>query len=346
MKKSEAEEISVRLVNTADNIPGKTRNTEEMEITAHKNNTEEKGPGKNLNKLESETDIPTEKKKVAQNKLVHNELEFEKEIEIKVSSDMADCKVYACALISPSQIALADAGNKSVKVVDVIYGDLVSAYKLESEPFHVAIVRVNLIAVTLPDKNEIMFLNISQGGKITPSHELKVNSKCKGVASDNESLFILYQDHVEILNIQGQQINQISHSVWDNLMEIALSHDSKTFYVTDSPLFGNARVYKFDYEGNLIATYVDKDLNDVRGLCVTKDDTVYVCNYEDKGSIHTISPNCKKIQEILKDNKHVRYPWCVAFCYKTEKLFVCNNELELSPDLRNKLKIFQWKCMG
>lgn len=282
----------------------------------------------------------TAKEETEENNNDNKELQFEAEIDIKTLDDSSDCKLYACALVSPNLIALADAGNKSVKVVDVKQREIIHKYRFNSEPCSVAVVKDNVLAITLPDEKKIVFLNFSENSQFIPAKEMKVSSECKGVVGNDENLLILYHDHVEILNVNGEMINEITHSTWDCLMGIALSHDSKTFYVTDSPLFGKAKVFKFDFDGNIIATYEDEGLLDVRGLSVSQDGTVLVCNYDDNGSIHVISPELKKIQEILKSDKNVRYPWCVSFSGENEQIFICNNELQLDLDLRNQLKIF------
>jgi sugar lactone lactonase YvrE len=124
------------------------------------------------------------------------------------------------------------------------------------------------------------------------------------------------------------------------LRDIAVVPSSQMFYVSNS-LLGYTAVLKFDVDGNLIATYQDKDLVDVRGLEVTRDGTVLVCNWARDGSIHMITPDCKKIKELLKDNPHINCPWCVTYCNETNKLFVGNFASNIDKKFNNILKVFQ-----
>ncbi|XP_053403958.1 uncharacterized protein LOC128558495 [Mercenaria mercenaria] len=267
------------------------------------------------------------------------EPQFDCEIGIKASDDTENCWIYACALISFNRIILADGRNKCLKMVDIENRNIAEKYKLKSRPSGLAVITMDRIAVTLPAESKVQFLTLTQCEKITESNAIDVIGPCKNIACKENMIMVLYPDHVVILNLDGEEIKTISHSNMEFLVGIAL--DSKYFYVSNSSL--RKSVLKFDIEGKLIAIYKDKDLSDVRGLYVTRDGTVLVCNWEDDGSIHMISPECKMIKEILKQNDHVRYPWCISFCNETNRLFICYNEIKLDPKLKNVMHIHQFK---
>ncbi|XP_053403960.1 uncharacterized protein LOC128558498 [Mercenaria mercenaria] len=268
------------------------------------------------------------------------EPQFDSEIGIKASDDTEDCKIFACALISFNRIILADLSNKCLKIVDIENGNIAEKYKLKSGPWGLAVITKNRIAVTLPDEQKIQFLTLTQCDKITESNTIKVKGACTRIACQENKIMVLYRDHVVILNMDGEEIKAISNSYMEFLVDIAL--DSGYFYVSNRVLRRSC-VFKFDLEGNLIATYNDKDLSDVRGLCVTRDGKLLVCNWEYGGNIYMISPECQKIKAVLKQNVRVRRPYCISFCDETNKLFVFNNESKLDPKLKNVLNIFQFK---
>ncbi|XP_045200796.2 uncharacterized protein LOC123554611 [Mercenaria mercenaria] len=271
--------------------------------------------------------------------IVEMEPKFDSEIGIKASDDTEDCEIFACALISYNRIILADYSNKCLKIVDIENRNIAEKYKLQSGSRGLAVITKNRFAVALPDEQKIQFLTLTQCDKITESNAINVKGRCEKIACQNNKIMVLYPDRVVILNMDGKETKTICNSNVKWQMDIA--HDSKSFYVSNSSL--RKSVFRFDFEGNLIATYKDKDLSDVRGLCVTRDGTVLVCNCEDNGSVHMISPECKKIKEILKQNDHVSRPCCVSFCDETNILFLCNNSSTLDSKLRNVINIFQFK---
>ncbi|XP_053403962.1 uncharacterized protein LOC128558500 [Mercenaria mercenaria] len=268
------------------------------------------------------------------------ELLFDCEIGIKASDDTEDCSINACAPISYNRIILADRSNKCLKIVDIENRNIVEKYKLQSGPSGLAVITKNRIAVILPDEQKIQFLTLLECDKITESNAIKLKGKCWQIACQENKIMVLYRDHVVILNMDGQEIKAIYNPKMKFLHDIA--PDSKSLYISNGR-YEAGNVFRFDFEGNLIATYKDKDLSNVRGLCVTRDGTILVCNWEDCGSIHMISQECKKIKDILKYNVHVNRPWCVSFCDETNRLFLCETSSTLDPKLKNVINIFQFK---
>ncbi|XP_053403959.1 uncharacterized protein LOC128558497 [Mercenaria mercenaria] len=284
--------------------------------------------------------IMENKTSVDKKHITEMEPQFDSEIEIKASDDTEDCAINACALISYNRIILTDRSNKCLKSVDIENRIIAEKFKFKSGPSGLAVITKNRIAVTLLTEQKIQFLTLTQCDKITESNAIEVKGAFNRISCQEDMILVLYRDHVEILDNDGQLIKAVSNSNMEWLMDIAL--DSKSLYVSDNSYRGTS-VFRFDFEGNLIATYKTKDLSNVSGLCVTRDGTVLVCNWEDNGSIHMISPECKKLKIILKQNDRVRYPWCVSFCDETNRLFLCNIEKELDPKLKNVMNIFQFK---
>jgi hypothetical protein len=264
---------------------------------------------------------------------------FDCEINIKTQDDASDCFIENCALLCSNQIIVTDRDNKCVKLVDVV--DIkVSKYNLRYCPFGVAVVNPNLVAVTFPEKRKIQFLTIITGHKIIESHMLNVHTGCQKIAIYEDKIVGITDKSVEIMSISGQLIKSVSQPNLMWLMDIAVVPSSQMFYVSNISM-GHNTVFKYDFDGNLIATYQNKDLVYVRGLEVTRDGTVLVCNWDRYSSIHMITPDCKKIKELLKDNIHVSFPYCVTFCNETNKLFVGNSYYNLDKKNKNGLKVFQ-----
>ncbi|XP_060559299.1 uncharacterized protein LOC132719541 [Ruditapes philippinarum] len=265
---------------------------------------------------------------------------FDCEINIKTQDDSSYCSIRKCALICPSQIIVADGKNRCVKLVDVNNKE-VSKYNLQYIPSVVAVVNPNMVAVTFPDNKKIQFFTITAGNKINESHIINVHTDCNKIAIHEDKIIgITSTPSVEIMSMSGQLIKSLSHPNMTWLMDIAVVPSSQMFYVSNNS-FGYKGVLKYDFNGNLIATYEDNDLVDVRGLEITRDGTVLVCNWARDGSIHMITPDCKKIKELLKDDGHVRSPWCVTFCNDTNKLFVGNFASNIDKKFKNALKVFQ-----
>ncbi|XP_045191525.1 uncharacterized protein LOC123548384 [Mercenaria mercenaria] len=267
---------------------------------------------------------------------------FDSEINIKGPRDKYDCFIIASELISPSRIVLADYQNNCVKLVDIDQGELLGRYELCGKPEDIALVNENLVAVTLPNTQKIQMLYFTKMGMFKESHDIKVNGKGRKIACQNDTLIVAYSVSVEIMDNNGKVVKRITYSDFSWIVNLAFAHNSKTFYVTNSVSNDKpTAVYKFDFCGNVLAIFKDTTLLDVRGLTLTPDDTVLVCNWADDGSIYVLSSECKKIKEILQHNEHVKWSYCVSFCEQTNKLFLCNYSGFLQPEQTNVVKQFQ-----
>jgi hypothetical protein len=265
---------------------------------------------------------------------------FDCVINIKTQDDASNCFIKKCALICPSKIIVIDGDNKSVKLVDVS-NKKVSKYNLKYSPTGVAVVNPNLVAVTFPDERKIQFFTITTGDKINESDMINVHTGCQKIAiHEGKIIGITNTPSVEIMSMSGQLIKSLSHSNMTRLMDIAVVPSSQMFYVSNSSL-GYYGVLKFDFDGNLIATYQDKDLVHPKGVEVTRDGTVLGCDWAGDGSIHMITSDCKKIKVLMKENQHVNSPWCVTFCNDTNKLFVGNFATNIGKKFKNALRVFQ-----
>jgi hypothetical protein len=232
-----------------------------------------------------------------------------------------------------------DKSNKCLKFVDVNNKE-VSKYNLKYSPSGLAVVNPNLVAVTFPGDRKIQLFTITTGNKIIESDMILVRKGCQKIAIHEDKIIGLTSVSVEIMNMSGQLIKSLSHPYMNNLIDIAVVPSSQLFYVS-SGFFDYKAVFKFDFDGNLIATYQDKDLVNARGLEVTRDGTVLVCNWVSDGSIHMITPDCEKIKKLLKDNQQVNCPWCATFCNETNKLFVGNDASIIDKKFKKILKVFQ-----
>ncbi|XP_060559306.1 uncharacterized protein LOC132719547 [Ruditapes philippinarum] len=262
---------------------------------------------------------------------------FDCEINIKTQDDVTDCFVQSCVLIYPSQVIVTDRKNKCVKLVDVNNKE-VSKYNLKFIPSGVALVYPNLVAVTFRDEKTKQFFTLTTGNNIIENHMINVHTTCRKIEIHEDKIIGITNKSVEIMSMSGQKIKSISHPNMKCLMHSVVVPSSRMIYVSAGEI--NA-VFKFDFDGNLIATYKDKNLVNVRGLEVTRDGTVLVCNWAEDGSIHMITPDCKKIKELLKDDRHVSYPWCLTYCNETNKLFVGNYAANIDKEFSNVMKLFQ-----
>ncbi|XP_045194369.2 uncharacterized protein LOC123549987 [Mercenaria mercenaria] len=279
----------------------------------------------------------------SQKKITDMEPQFDGEINIKAPEDKLDCFIIASVLISPSQIVLADNENSCVKLVDIDQENMLGRYELCTRPVDMTVVNEDRIAVTLPNKQKIQVLSITKNGTFVESHDIKMNDDVRKIAYQRDNLIIAYSNAVEIRNSKGKVVKKLNSPDFTCITKIAVAPDCKTFYVSNSVDGGKpTAIYKFDFDCNLLATYKDTTMSDVRGLTVTTDGTLLVCNWADNGSIHMISPQCMKIKEFLQHNEHANSPYCVSFCGQTSKLLLCSYKaFSRDAEQWNVLKMFR-----
>lgn len=244
------------------------------------------------------------------------------ELCVRIPKDKVRCRNKAIAVVDKDIIAVADAENHAVKLIDTKLETAVSDTELPSRPNGIAFLPDDSLAVALPEECTILFLSITN--RLSEEYHLKVNGRCTDLAYCSGKLVVTYQNpgKIEIMDGKGQifrTIQQTIHgaSLYDD-SRVNTGTKDKSFYISDR-FFKN--ITWFNLKGKAVCEYSSKSLIRPCGLVALKDGSLLVCNSSNH-SIHLISPTMKQDRIVLGKADGLIHPWSIAVDNEQNKLYV------------------------
>ncbi|WAR18946.1 hypothetical protein MAR_000784 [Mya arenaria] len=166
----------------------------------------------------------------------------------------ATCEITGCAVLSPDRAVVVDNWNQSVKVVSTNPSSpgVLLHRKLDGRPFDVTIVPGDKMAVTIPEKNKIIFTStqtvIDNRKELEAEHPLQKSlgkgSKCYGIHYEGGFLFVAVQAEkpkVLMMAFEGEEVREFSHEAME---------DPRYLTVIGSEIFvsNSERIVHFSYK--------------------------------------------------------------------------------------------------
>ena len=217
-------------------------------------------------------------------------------------------------------LVLTEFSNDTVKVLDQDTFEIKGFTRLCGPLADVAVVDDNTVITTICYKKRLQFVNIFPdvlAGKV-----IQLKNECFGVDVFRDEIFVVVRatlvgsgGDIKVLDLDGNIIRCIEISpdvhtfVWPRLLTINKSDG--TIFVSDnytSTLLG------LTHQGEIIFKYNDDEMKDLFGLCLDRDENVYVCGSKSR-NVQLISKHGRKIKSILdlSNIEGLNQPRCIAF---------------------------------
>ncbi|XP_053401930.1 E3 ubiquitin-protein ligase TRIM71-like [Mercenaria mercenaria] len=271
-------------------------------------------------------------------------VQYKGTVSVKSSSDKKECDVTSLVMISPSQMAVADRCNRSIKLIDVENGALISEITLSSAPLDVISLPQNKLAVALTDENHIQILSYTNTG-MSFDRRLDVRESCFGIACCQDKLVVACNYNpgkVIILNLAGKVLNEFdSPGLLNGPEKIVISRDEKFLCVSDC--FERYKCVKMDWQGNTINVYDEPGYKAPFGIQELEDGTFLVC-YSKSNTIVRLSGSCKKCEMKGFEKVNLCRPRAVAYCDRNHTLYV-SLASKKGKSVSDTIKVFKVKWM-
>ncbi|XP_060606824.1 uncharacterized protein LOC132759118 [Ruditapes philippinarum] len=269
-------------------------------------------------------------------KCIHDvKARFVKKINVQVKNE-GNCDITGIAIISDSDILLAENANKSLKVVNYKDDKVTSTLKLSDFPAGITTINSASVATCLPNKGKLLFVNTQNG--LTERHSLNVRKGCGGIHYRNNIMAVSFMEPpaVQVLDMEGHILHQVrDSSILKTPTYVYLSIDNESMFVSDSI---NRVVYKFTLQGELISQSKSGNNNKPAGLTVTNCGCAVVCYPANSDSLGVIVPGTKEILHFSV--QHVLNPFSINISKEQNTMFI--SDFKNSID-RNFIKIFELK---
>jgi hypothetical protein len=189
------------------------------------------------------------------------EAQYEKSYCMTLPSGDLQCNIVGMAMISDTQMLVADDNNKTIKMINTDTGKLISKETLSSAPYDVIKLPDNKLAVVIPSRKCIQMISYSDR-KLLLDRKIDIEGECKCVAYSQGKLVVgcgCSPGKVVILDTTGK-ITQVfdTPGLLETPEKIVISSDEKFIYVSNYKENYAGRCIKMDWQGTVVQMYEDQ----------------------------------------------------------------------------------------
>lgn len=189
----------------------------------------------------------------------------------------------------------------------------VHSIPLDFKPLYITEVDSNTAAVSCPNDNTILIINISTG---SVTGTIKTSSLCWGLSYDDDKLYVVLNcGNICVMDLTGKVIRTILLPL-DTYKDITVYRDK--FVCID-----NTSIYCYSLDGKEMWKFENFGYRDLRRVTADSEGNVYMTDYYKK-TVIVVSNNGKHYREILTDNNELKWPCGIYFDRKENLLFVSN----------------------
>ncbi|XP_053383703.1 uncharacterized protein LOC128549938 [Mercenaria mercenaria] len=257
------------------------------------------------------TDLPGKKKR-------SNRLTLIRKIKVKTKSNEYPFSFTGCAVLNRNKVLLTDYNNRKLIVVDTEREVRIEKKPLVSDPWDIAVLPQDQVAVTMPFEKEILVM--STAGKLTPVRKIKVKGECYGITYGEDHLYVACNPaSVLSMDVQGNdQVNIFQkRERYENHKDLhycVLSDDCSTIYLSS---YTSHSVLRLTLTGELLSIFNHGDLKEPEGMVLLDDGSLMVCSYR-KHAILRISGDLKHCQDVpTVDN-----PQSICYNHHRQEVYV------------------------
>ncbi|XP_045194841.2 uncharacterized protein LOC123550478 [Mercenaria mercenaria] len=219
------------------------------------------------------------------------------------------------AFVSDDNLVAADYENRCVKLISVADDKIMSVLPVMTEPWDVAKVRADQLAVTLPLKKKLQFVNVKTAS-LLKGYEIELSAECRGIDSKHEKLFVSFVEpaKVEILDLHGHvhksfEFDSLGYEMFSWPGYIALSPEQtestgSSIYVSDKD---RNTVTRLSEDGKVIAVYGGGVLKGPRGVSIDDAGHVFVCGRA-SNDLCQIMVSSGKVEFLLERSQGLKQP--------------------------------------
>ncbi|XP_071179223.1 uncharacterized protein [Mytilus edulis] len=225
-------------------------------------------------------------------------------------------RITGCARLPDGKHVFVDSHKKRLVLNES--GNFRDIIPFTKSPFDVCHIEHSIVAVTIPETHEVMYIDILKGMQIKSS--LFFKNKCKGIECNGEYMVIGFprNERVIVADLGGRELRSF------NVCGDRFTINDYAIYTVDEQL---DNVICYDLFGKELWMYPDK-VRMPAGIAVDEDGQVYVFSKFNK-SIYLISPY-GLYSRILEDNakEDLNDFSCLYMYPSSDELYVCKHSTE------------------
>lgn len=227
------------------------------------------------------------------------------EYSVSGESESFFCNITSTVLLPDGRIILADDSNSKLKMMNPRF-KVIFEMQLDSNPLNLAKVSDTEIAVTLPGKREVVFIEVGLE-RLSINRKIKTRLDCWGVdILENFVVVTTGRDghSVIVLDMKGKEMNSFlltTHADENIRCPVSVFAHTKTrlLYITcTGGAWSKGCVICTDLNGKVEKVYSDPDIDTPRSAAMDRHGKLYICGLEsstvyqinEKGDTYKIFP--------------------------------------------------------
>ncbi|XP_053390078.1 uncharacterized protein LOC128553000 [Mercenaria mercenaria] len=237
-------------------------------------------------------------------------------INVKTKSETDPKFITGCAVLSSHKVIIADFDNKTLNAIDTDSKVIKEMKKIDSEPWDIAVLPQDQIAVTIPGMSVINIMTTAS--KLSVVRITPVKGRCRSVTYHQDNIYVVCKNPTRILSmdIRGNVHRKIllDNKKFKEPRYIVIDKDSTNIYVSEH---STNSVLCVTQTGEILSIFRHNDLCEPEGITLLDDASLLVCSYDNNAILH-ISVDFKQCQEFAS----VEDPQSICCNYGQQMVYV------------------------
>ncbi|XP_052235704.1 uncharacterized protein LOC127847679 isoform X2 [Dreissena polymorpha] len=167
--------------------------------------------------------------------------------------------------------------------------------------------------------HEVQFVSVNDG-KLVKGRKLQFQHPCKGIAHNQQDLYITSGTALYKYSMSGDLLNKLYEDTSDDFTDMcAVSPSGDKIFVTN---FIHDKVITLARDGTVICTFTDPDLEFPRGIHVTAKGQVLVCGYLSDTILQLDGEGKKKLTTLVTSKDGLCKPVSVFYNRSSSSIIV------------------------
>lgn len=234
---------------------------------------------------------------------------------ISIKKGKRDNYITSCAVLPSGKFIFVDCSDKRL-IVCHEDGSHNRDIQLPNQPWDLAVIGKQRVAVTIPLDHCILIIDVSSGIAI---QKFTLNSQCYGIDFyEGKLVVVFHRDGIKFLDIDGNQEESLPLSV-ANVWYVAVSND-RIFYSE----WNTHTIHCCDRNGKKIWTFKDENLRNPRAITYDDEGHIYVTGRWSNNVI-AISPDGKQSKVLLSKAEGLDCPTGLFYEKDKKRLLLCDS---------------------
>ncbi|XP_052066121.1 uncharacterized protein LOC127705810 isoform X2 [Mytilus californianus] len=234
-----------------------------------------------------------------------------------------DAFFTSCAVWSDNHYILIDRNNALLLMYNHNTGDIQSE-DLRNEPFSMAIIENNNVAISFPERQEIAIYSLSTSNKFKFKEVIKVDGKCFTLTKKDDETLLVYIDGkgIHSFNMSKKEFKSLDIQIPSFVphSDEICARNNRLYHTSRS----SSSVFCYDMNGSKLWNFKGV-LKRPTALTCDKFGNVYVTDYTSH-HLYFISADGQSCKTLLGRKDQLWYPTFVYYCMKRNCLLIVNRD--------------------